>query len=417
MTRLSATTRQVTSSRSAAVARTALSQNYTVSSGTLLEDFESVGAWTAAGSGGGSIAAETTNFKTGVQSLQLTASNGNESATKVISTSGASMGVIGYWVYIPDITNLFGITTYLSSSTTLATSFSYQVLKAKLRNGWNFISIARNDWTNNASESWTNTFVRLRVRVDTLANQTCTASFDSLYYDIYARPKVLVIFDDGRSTAYTQGFSYMQNYNMPGTVGVNSSNVGTAGWATLTQLQEMYSAGWDMANHGATHAHMPQISAPQQLTEITTTTGWLTASGFDLARGGRHFIYPYGEYDTNALTNTTTAGMSTARSIIAQNQSTVKGIDNDRLLFAKELAQSISITTAKGYVDNCIATGTTLILFAHSLVVTPGASTEWPIADFQGLIDYIARYRDGNLLDVVTVSQWFRGLGNSRKVL
>lgn len=394
--------------------------NYQINAGTLFEDFEVLGDWTQAlgsGSPSGSTISDSVNFKTGSKSLQITATNGGVYNTKTISLVGSNTGVWGFWFYVADNTNLAAVTIYLSSSSSLASSFSFAQNVSRIRNGWNFISIGRNDWTNNGGESWDNTLIRLRVRIDSIASNTCRVSFDSLYYGIYSRPNIVIIFDDGRSSAYSEGYRYMKTLKMLGTVGVNSANVDTAGWATLAQLQEMYTAGWDMANHSATHPHMPTLNSSQQLTEMTTVTTYLQSSGFSLNRGGYHFIYPYGEYDTNAILNIATGGFVTGRSIIGGNQSTVKGIDNNTLLYAKELAQAITLTVAKGYIDNAIATGSTCILFAHLLVASPGVSTEWPISDFQSLMDYIAHYRDGNILDVLTMSQWYRGISQSRKIV
>lgn len=394
--------------------------NYAVSNGTLLEDFETLGDWTkslGSGTPSGTLSLDSTNVKTGTSSLNVSATNGGIAATKTVSLNAIKSGVWGFWVYVPDTTNLATITIYISSTTDLSKNFAIARDVSKIRNGWNFLSIDRNSWSNTGTDAWTNTMVRLRVRVDSIANQTTAASFDSLYTNIYARPKVLIIMDDGRTSAYTQAYAYMKTYQMVGTVGVNSANVGTAGWATLAQLQEMYAAGWDMANHSADHPHLTTQRSEQQLTEMTLVTNYLQANGFNLARGGRHFIYPYGEYDSNALANIPTAGFYTARSIITENQATIMGIDNTKLLYAKELSQSISITTAKAYVDNAIATGSTCILFAHLIVTTPGVSTEWPIADFHTLVDYVAHYRDANILDVMTISQWYNGLSTPRRVV
>lgn len=397
------------------MARSSTPQNFEASSGTLFEDYETFGSFTGAGTSG-SIAADTTNFKTGAQGLQITSTNGGYYATKTISLNAQDSGVWGMWVYVPSTTNMFGITLYLSSNASFTSFFSYQWGVSVLKNGWNFLSVGRNSFTNTGSESWSNTMIRSRVRVDTIASQTSTATFDSLYYGVYARPKVVIMFDDCFTSAYTVGYPYMDAYGMKGSFGVCSSLIDTANYMTTANLQTAYANGWDVINHTANHNNISAYTAQQVADEVKPCTTYLRSQGFTRNGADNLFIYPQGGYSTTAITELQAEGFVSARGTINNRQNTIKGVDAPMLISAGEMrSDTVTLNTAKGWVDDAIANGRTLFIFGHKIVTTPAVFTEWATADFQSLIDYIAGFSRAQALDVVTYSEWYKGLTAPRR--
>lgn len=400
------------------MARNSLTQNYEISSGTLFEDFETFANFAGGNGGGasGSIAADTINFKTGVQGLQVNATNGGYFATKTISFNATNSGTYGMWVYIPSTTNLFSVTLYLSSSTAFTSFFSNAWGVATLHNGWNFLNVNRSSWSNTGSESWSNTMVRLRVRVDTTASQTSSVTFDSIYYGIYARPKVCITFDDCFASAYTVGYPYMDGYSLRGTFGVISSLIDTPTYMTTAQLSAAYNNKWDVVNHTASHPDLTSLSDTAAVrAEISPASSYIRTHGFDRSCSSKILLYPTGTYNDTVIAAAQAENMLIARSVKSRNQATVKGIDSSYIIKAKELrSDTTTLAIAKGWVDNAVATGETLHLFAHKITTTPGAFTEWSTANFQALIDYIAGYVRQQQLDVVTLPEWYNGLTSPR---
>jgi peptidoglycan/xylan/chitin deacetylase (PgdA/CDA1 family) len=401
------------------MARSSLTQNYAVSSGTLFEDFEVFVNFTGGIGGGGasgSIAVDTTNFKTGTQGLQVNATNGGYSATKTISLNASVAGNFGFWVYIPSTTNLFSVTLYLTSSSTFVSFFSNAWGVASLHNGWNFLSVTRSSWTNTGSEAWENTMVRLRVRIDTIAAQSSSVTFDSLYYGIYARPKVAITFDDCFSSAFTIGYPYMSTYGMKGTFGVISSLIDTTNYMTLANLRTAYNNGWAMVNHTTTHPDLTVLSGQAAVqSEIAACTAYIRANDFDKGNSSRMVLYPTGTYNDTVIAAAQAESMLLGRSVKSRNQSTIKGIDSAYIIKAKELrSDTTTLTIAKAWVDNAVSNGETLHLFGHKLAASPAAYTEWSTSDFQSLIDYIQAYKNQGSLDVVTLPDWYNGLTSPR---
>jgi len=88
------------------MSRSTLTQNYLVQSGTLFEEFDTVGDWTVSGAGG-SIQADTTNTQSGGSALRVNFGSTAVSMTKTISTTDFSkMRTVTLYIYIEDITKI-----------------------------------------------------------------------------------------------------------------------------------------------------------------------------------------------------------------------------------------------------------------------------------------------------------------------
>lgn len=104
-------------------------------------------------------------------------------------------------------------------------------------------------------------------------------------------PRIAITFDDGKESDYTVALPIMTAAGFPGTSYVISNKVGTPGFVTLAQLQEMYAAGWCVGNHTSDHNDLSVLEAGD-LESITAGRDWLIANG--MPRGANQFAYPYG---------------------------------------------------------------------------------------------------------------------------
>ena len=396
--------------RSLVSGRSLLPTNYIIDPGTLFEDFETLGDWTKGASG--TIALNQTYVRTGSNSLALTAGSGtNCFATKTISRNMANDRGTSFWVYLPSLTGLSSITIYLSSTTDFTKYFSRATQATALHEGWNCIQVERAIWNNVGSESWSNTMIRLRVRVDAAVGGTPTVYYDSLQLNEYAKPKILVTFDDGWESAYTEGFLYMQTLGLKGTQYVIRDRVGQTGWSPLWQLQEMYDAGWDLGTHGTVRLDsLPSQAAIEA--EVAYNRQFLIDNNFTRRDCHQHYAYPQGGYNSNAIAALGAQGFLTGRSIIDRPQANY--IDNRYLLTRWGVYHTTTLATAKSYVDKAIAQGSSVWLNFHILSAVATIDTEWGISDFRALMDYIAQLKKQGAIDVVTVSEWYRGLDNAR---
>lgn len=387
--------------------------NYTVRSPVLLESFDTLGDFTATGTAGGTLAAETTIKKVGTGSLKITtASGGNYSATKTISFDGSAAGTIGIWVYIPNQTLVTSVVVYLSHDS----GFTNYYLKtfSNLHRGWNFLSTSRVDWSFVGSPAWTTPFTTLRVRVNAAASSIATAYFDAMYHNLYTRPKVLLTFDDGLSSAYTEGYTYMQTKGLKSTFYLVRDFIDTSGYMTTAQCRTLYSSGHDIGDHTVDHTVLSTLSTQAEVeAKWTPNQAWIASNGW--TRAMDHGCYPTGAYSTEVLAAMSNLGYITARCTVANWVNPATGLDEVYLLNGISIGNTTTLATAKGYIDAAIGAGQTIFLVFHSLVASPANGNQWGISDFQALIDYIVTKR--NQIDVVTISEWYNGLTSPRRIV
>lgn len=196
---------------------------------------------------------------------------------------------------------------------------------------------------------------------------------------------ILLYFDDGGVSAYTEAFTYMESKGLhKATVAVFGS-VGLPGYVSWEQAIEMYNAGWDIANH-ADHTDLTLKTQEQCETALTERKNAIDAQG--LTRGSRHVSYPLGAYNDTVLAAMTASGMLTGRDDIGMSFDP-DSPPNLYILPAPPISGSFSVNTAKSWIDDAVRSGNALILQLHGLAEIP-VSPQWSISDFQELIDWIA---------------------------
>lgn len=399
------------------MARQSITGSNIGNSGTVFEDFEVLGDWTKGASG--TMALDSMRVKTGSSSLKLTsAAGGNCFATKTISQNFQNTGVHGVWVYVEDVTTVQQVLVYLAedSGFTNYHSRSMSANSSGLQDGWNFLLIPRADWSATGAPSWTNSKIRMRVRVDAQPGATAVVYLDSYYYNVYGSAAVLFTFDDGRSSQYTEAFTYMQTKKMLGTCYVVRDYVNTSTYVTSARLAEMYAAGWALGNHTRDHTDLSTLTLSDVQSELTDNKLYLESLGY--TRASKHVAYPFGGYNSIVATAMQNTGMLTGRTIVsgpAIYQPVSKGLYNQYSLRTQYMTNSITLANAKARVDLAMATGTPVILTFHR-IITPntGAVEDWTVEDFRALVDYVATKRDGGQLQVLTIDELYNRIDNPR---
>jgi len=380
--------------------------NYEIKQGTLLESFQTIGDWTRGGAAG-SIAEDTEHFTEGDRSLALTFASGTSVFyDKTISTVvRGNLPAMLLKVYVPSLTNLGSVALYIASVSNFSKFFSKTIQATALHEGFNYIPIAPSEWSNTGGESWSNTMVRLRIRVNATAG-TPSVSFCSIHTYQYNRPKVVVTFDDSWDSQYTKAYAYMSPLGLKGTIYAIGSKLGTAGYCTLAQLQEMYAAGWDICNHGSVNLTTLLTQAEQE-TEISGEEAYIA----EFTRSKKHYAYPNGGYDDNARNALFALGYKTARTIIDRQQANY--LDEKHLITRYGVYNGTSVASAKGYIDRAIEQGSSVWLNYHLIVDSDAdVSTKVLTANFNEVMDYIKAKVDARSIDCVTVSEWYNGLAS-----
>jgi hypothetical protein len=112
--------------------------------------------------------------------------------------------------------------------------------------------------------------------------------------------KVVFQFDDGNETDYTEGLPYLSQYDYPAITYINPNTIGNSGNLDQKQLQELKNEEWLIGSHTADHVNLQELSDTAEIErQVRDAQEWLIDHGF--TEGARHFAYPYGGIDEQAL--------------------------------------------------------------------------------------------------------------------
>lgn len=389
--------------------RPPLPLNYVTQTGTLFENFQNPADWAL--SGGGTKIADTDNFRVGTQGLLVSTNVAVAVANTVTKTIDMDMSThnrdTSFWIWLPDdyLVHFKSVNVYLSSSTTVATSFRYGLLTDDLQAGWNKIRIPRSAWIVTGAESWANRMVRLRFRLEGVAGLNTHATLDDFRIDVASEPRVVITFDDGHITAYDEGFTYMDSKGLRGTQYVISGFENAVDYQTPAHFQTMYDNGWCLGVHTHNHLNLSTLTTDEIYYELRTCRQYLQSQGW--TRGMGHVAYPFGGTNATVRHVMSELGMETGRTTVRATQTSPWPMNS---LKGYSVSNTDSLAAVKGWVDAAITDGQTCVLVFHRLVAVPTVATEWQISDFQSLINYIIARR----IPVVTMDEWYEGQANPR---
>ena len=202
-----------------------------------------------------------------------------------------------------------------------------------------------------------------------------------------AKPKVLLVFDDGNVAQYNIAFRYMQSKGIVGTAYINGYNIGQSGVLTLSNILEMNAAGWIIANHAYDHQNFYLLTDQEILNEISEQINFLVSNG--LTNGAYHLSYPGGYSNQNVYDIMNDLGIKTGRSLSEIFVDNLNAL-NLYQIPAYTIINTTSVSTLKGYVDNAITTDSTVILLFHNIKDSNPSTYEYLTSDFKSIVDYIS---------------------------
>jgi peptidoglycan/xylan/chitin deacetylase (PgdA/CDA1 family) len=384
------------------------------SEGELFEDFENIHEWRADGVGA-SQEADTSNVIHGNQSLKLTGTDGNIAfTTKTTNLDLSKATNVIFWVYVHNKTTLHAISLYISPTADWTSFFVRQVPAYALVNGWNRIVIAKTQFSVKGEASWNSPIVLLRVRVRPNEGMNASASFDDCRHSYKARPKAIIAFDDGWSNILNAK-PIMDKNEQAGTVfaiagagaGLTIAGYeGASNYLTLSELQMLYEAGWDISNHGYTHRDLSFLSTEDLEYEVNAAHDWLVANGF--VRSAHLFAYPYGSYN-NTVIDVVREHHSLARTLVyGTYQPHLSNFDSNIQYKLKTflVTNTTSVQAIKNRIDSAILQNGLIILTFHQIVNEDAIyETQYLTSQFEEVSNYL-KSREADI-DVITLSSLY----------
>jgi len=256
-----------------------------------------------------------------------------------------------------------------------------------------------------------NTKTKILIGARGMVGYAPSVTFDGAWVSKKYHGNFMFSFDgDEDETVYTVMYPLMAEKGFKGTLYINKDRVGSAKNCTLSQLHELYDAGWAIANHGATHVDFTTLTAEQAYDNVLECQEYLLNNGF--TRAARHFAYPVMAYNDISDAAISPLCESIRQGYIFQTNKypfQLVGVV-PRLHTTGTLSNVVSEATIKLVVDQCILNGGTAAMLGHGIEDPPVNAAFCSTERFTYLVTYLSQQK----VNVITVDEWFHGLTNPR---
>ena len=225
----------------------------------------------------------------------------------------------------------------------------------------------------------------VEIQVHPLAEtSTCleVQSIDVLRGD--PRAGVVFCFDDGYENVYTNAYPILRDAGMVGTIAVIPSVVGTEGYCTQAQLDELYAAGWSFVGHGV--AQMTSLNETQQRAMHEAARDYFIAQGY--TRGARHWVYPGGS--TNPTIDAIAAEYWATRRLgdVLNPGVNVRGWPESYDLVTQNVINTHTVDNVTTRLANAVKFGGIHLAVFHEIVALPESLYQWSTANLASLVEY-----------------------------
>jgi peptidoglycan/xylan/chitin deacetylase (PgdA/CDA1 family) len=374
--------------------------------GTSISNFDSLVGWTVSGTGASQVL-DTVNKIEGTASISLTTNYPGGYIVRAFSQDITTADVISFWIKV-DYQSFARIIVDFSSTSSFTKYMRKTVGYAETNPGWTHLVIDPTTFTSVNGEIWSGLkYVRFYLTPLASVGKT-TVCLDDLTYDLQAKAKAVITFDDGYTSDYLLAKPIMDANNQRGVSFVIPSRVGaSSSYMSISQLKEMYNSGWDISDHTLTHtaSYLTHLSAAQLDSEVNGGYNWLVANGF--SRSAMFLAYPFGYgYDNATVVNKVkenhlfarTTKTGTYQALLSPSVS-----DPWYALRGVEVMNTDTPESVKAKIDQTInQRGLIVIMFHHITTGTETNAYYYSTTNFKAISDYLA-LKSGDI-DTVTFS-------------
>lgn len=336
---------------------------------------------------------DTSDFIIGTKSFKLTTDgDGVRMQTRKDSASYDLSGkYLKIWIKCDDVQKIDGFRLWFTSNSW--TGYAYWALTSLSQGDtytrddtWTCITLMQSQATVSGSIDWSS-INGVQITLEDDGTGAINGWVGGIFaIPEYSEPIISFTFDDGPISQYTEGLSYLSTKNFPATAYIISDYVDEEepNYMSLEQLHELESDyGWDIACHG--NINLSTLTYEEAETEMLRMKAWLTSKGF--TRGVNHMALPQGGWN-ETIKPLMDEHFDTVRTIYTQKLETLPASDYSKLR-PIYLTNATSVATIKSKIDAVVASNGWGILVFHKLVESPSISTEYAIADFQEIVDYV----------------------------
>lgn len=123
--------------------------------------------------------------------------------------------------------------------------------------------------------------------------------------------KVVVMFDGGWKSVFTEAYEIMRQYHLQGSVSVIPSQVDKEGFLSYGELAELYLHQWDLLNHSFSHDEKHIDKSYELLSDFNKAREWM--KNRFIGRNKDNVVVPFGEINPYLLKLLEAHGYSSLR--------------------------------------------------------------------------------------------------------
>ena len=258
------------------------------------DDFGDLTAWSGTGA---SLSADTTHARSGVQSMRFATIGSSTEIVRTLATpvdvSGASIRLMWYVPSAPDNTTLTSsaklYVRLYSGAGGAGTWRENASFNAQLRFGWQTVEIPLSTFQgmDTGTDHWDPTQVTKIAVGWRNAPAGAVVALDelSLWKD-QGPARLMWTFDNGVVWDYTKIAPALEAHGWRGAFAVVPSRVGTSGYMTLAQLQDLQARGHLIINNTYDRpSNWSNLTDAQRAAEVASGRQWLIDNGFTQGAG------------------------------------------------------------------------------------------------------------------------------------
>lgn len=310
---------------------------------------------------------------------------------------------------VDDHTRIADLILYVSSDN-MATNANARIVPSTVpatqfvtSGDWVVVTLSQGEFTGAVNWGAVNA---IQLRAKDRAAGAFTVRFGGLWsMPRPARGVVSITCDDGWVSQYTEMRRKLDERRMPATAYIICDRIDVAGFMSLGQVQALQDvSGWEVASHaftlGVHDARFPNVPLDVLEDEFRAMKRWLADRGL---RAAHHIAYPGGAFDA-AVLRLVQKHFGSGRTIYSPSRETLPPPAPPKLR-AWSVTNTDTLAAVQAAVTRAAVNGEWLVLCFHQIVAAPTVSTQWAVADFNALVDFIA----GADVDVRTVGDALRG--------
>ncbi len=416
---------------------------------TTVRDMDATENWDALSNANVVITEDTTNVIRGTQSVKFSIeADSLQAVTHTLSAVTLKNGV-GIWIYFDNDANMQAVTQIqLYVQEDGSNGYWNRIYQDDNENfypyvsgKWNYVWIPKSFLKVNSvgtptawSTSYSATIIKLRVQRD--AGTATHFEVGGIVTDNSNMGGFVICFDDAKSGVYDYAFPLIRAKGWRACIGVISSLVGTDGYMTLAQLQELHTAGWDICNHSATHPTMDSLTQAQIISQIQTCQAYLWANG--LYRGSRVLILPGNEAIPSPATTWYGSDLATSYACMVRGNSlaypavTKMTLQNTGSTWLRECrweqipyyaiystnANETWSGTYEAAISNITDNGGVVAMYSHNIITTDAGagSVDMELGLLTDMINWLYQEEQAGRLKVVTFTEWYAIANNTTEV-